>query len=207
MSEQTRRDVMTGAALAGAASLAPSQAGAQGAGPSMHNDMSYDEVRKLLNLEPNATCGYVRVTFVSKQRIAPGGLPAPFEGGRPTGSALYFMLTPEEPVKLHRIRNDQFYHYYLGDPIEVLMMLTDGTTQHHIVGPDIRAGHKVQLFIPGNTFHTARVIGSRRWFLGGSTEWPGVEPADVELGKVDELVAKYPSVAEQIRTWPLPAKG
>ncbi len=38
----------------------------------MHNDMSYDEVRKLLNLEPNATCGYVRVTFVSKQQIAPG---------------------------------------------------------------------------------------------------------------------------------------
>ena len=207
MSEQSRRDVIAGAALAGAASLTSSQASAQGAGASMHNDMSYDEVRKLLNLEPNATCGYVRVTFVSKHLIAPGGLPAPFESGRPAGSALYFMLTPEEPVKLHRIRNDQLYHYYLGDPLEILMMMTDGTTQHHIVGPDIRAGHKVQLFIPGNTFHTARVIGSRRWFLGGSTEWPGVEPADVELGKMDELAAKYPNVAEQIRTWPLPAKG
>ena len=159
----------------------------------MHQGMSYDDVRKLLNLEPNATCGYVRVTFMSPQRIAPGGLPAPFAAGRPMGSALYFMLTPDEPVKLHRIRNDQFYHYYLGDPIEVLMLMTDGSTQHHIVGPDLRAGHKVQLFIPGNTFHTARVAGSRRWFLGGSTEWPGVEPADVELGKMDELAAKYPS--------------
>lgn len=207
MSDYSRRDVMVGGALAGAASLTPMPAGAQGAGPSMHNDMSYDEVRKLLNLEPNATCGYVRVTFVSKQRIAAGGLPAPFADGRPTGSALYFMLTPDEPVKLHRIRNDQFYHYYLGDPIEVLMLLTDGSTQHHVVGPDIRAGHKVQLFIPGNTFHTARVVGSRRWFLGGSTEWPGVEPADVELGKADELAARYPGVAEQIRTYPLPAKG
>jgi predicted cupin superfamily sugar epimerase len=172
----------------------------------MTQGMTYDEVKKILNLEPNATCGYVRVTFVSRLRIAAGGLPAPFADGRPTGSALFFMLTPQEPVKLHRIKNDQFYHYYLGDPIEVLMMLTDGTTQHHIVGPDIRAGHKVQLFIPGNTFHTARVIGTRQWFLGGSTEWPGVEPADVELGKADELAAKYPSVAAQIRTWPLPSK-
>ena len=206
MSEQSRRDVIAGAALAGAASLTSSQASAQGAGSSMHNDMTYDEVRKLLNLEPNATCGYVRVTFVSKQRIAPGGLPAPFESGRPAGSALYFMLTPEEPVKLHRIRNDQFYHYYLGDPLEILMMMTDGTTQHHIVGPDIRAGHKVQLFIPGNTFHTARVIGSRRWFLGGSTEWPGVEPADVELGNADALAAQYPTVAAEIRSFPVPAK-
>ncbi len=180
-------------------------------GNAMHGDvtqdMTFDEVRTLLNLEPNATCGYVRITFESPLRIAPGGLPAPFADGRPTGTALYFMLTPDQPVKLHRIRNDQFYHYYLGDPIELLMMMTDGTTQHHIVGPDIRAGHKVQHFIPGNTFHTARVIGTRNWFLGGSTQWPGVEPADVELGKMEELMAKYPAVAEQIRTFPMPAKG
>jgi predicted cupin superfamily sugar epimerase len=205
MPNHSRRDVVAGAVLSGTASLTSTAAVAQGA--SMHQGMSYDDVRKLLNLEPNATCGYVRVTFVSPQRIAPGGLPAPFEAGRPMGSALYFMLTPDEPVKLHRIRNDQFYHYYLGDPIEVLMLMTDGSTQHHVVGPDLRAGQKVQLFIPGNTFHTARLAGSRRWFLGGSTEWPGVEPVDVELGKMDELAAKYPAVAEQIRTYPLPAKG
>ena len=204
-----RREILTGVAIAGAAALTPTTAGAQGSAmhQGMTQNMTYEDVKRLLNLEPNATCGYVRVTFMSKERIAPGGLPAPFQAGRPKGSALYFMLTPEEPVKLHRIRNDQLYHYYLGDPIEVLMMLTDGTTQHHVVGPDLRAGHTVQLFIPGNTFHTARVIGARKWFLGASTEWPGVEPEDVELGKADELVKKYPSVAEQIRTWPLPAKG
>jgi hypothetical protein len=91
---------------------------------------------------------------------------APFADGRPAGSALYFMLTPEEPVKLHRIRNDQLYHYYLGDPIEVLMLLESGFAERHIVGPDLRKGHRVQLYIPGNIFHTARVIGGRRWFLG-----------------------------------------
>jgi predicted cupin superfamily sugar epimerase len=204
-----RREFIAGAAFAGAASLTSTDVGAQG--NAMHHgmtqDMTYEDVKKLLNLEPNATCGYVRVTFMSEKRIAPGGLPAPFADGRPVGSALYFMLTPDEPVKLHRIRNDQFYHYYLGDPIEVLMLLTDGTTQQHIVGPDLRAGHKVQLFIPGNTFHTARVIGTGKWFLGGSTEWPGVEPADVELGKAEELAAKYPAVADKIRTWPVGVRG
>jgi predicted cupin superfamily sugar epimerase len=205
MIDHHRRGFIAGAALAGAAALTPTEASAQGT--AMHQGMSYDEVKTLLGLEPNATCGYVRLTFVSERRIAPGGLPAPFADGRPLGSALYFMLTPGEPVKLHRIRNDQFYHYYLGDPIELLMLMTDGTVQHHVVGPDLRVGQKVQLFIPGNTFHTARVAGSRNWFLGGSTEWPGVEPADVELGKMDELAARYPSVADEIRTYPLPAKG
>src|SRR5258705_7229311 len=161
--------------------------------------MPADELRTLLKLEPNATCGFVRLTYVSKQAIAADGLPAPFADGRPLGSALYFMVTPQAPVRLHRIRNDQLYHYYLGDPIEVLLLRGEG--EHVIVGPDLRAGHRVQLLIPGNTFHTARIIGARRWFLGASTEWPGVEKVDVEIGDVEALAAKYPDVADDLRSF------
>ena len=164
----------------------------------MINDMTFEDVRKLLDLSPNATCGYVRVTFVSKHKISPGGMQAPFADGRPAGSALYFMLTPEEPVKLHRIRNDQLYHYYLGDPLELVVMRTDGSSAKVTIGPDIAAGQHVQYFIPGDTFHTARVRG--RWFLGASTEWPGVIPADVELGDAAALAKRYPAVAQEILT-------
>ena len=86
------------------------------------------------------------------------------------------MVTPGAPVRLHRIRNDQLYHYYLGDPLEVFLLRADGSHQRVVVGPNIRAGERVQLLIPGNTFHTARLAGRRRWFLGASTEWPGVVP-------------------------------
>jgi uncharacterized protein len=162
-----RRGFMKHVAMVAAAMLGGRAAAAQtgaaigisGGPAAMTNDMTFEDVAKLLNLTPNATCGYVRVTFVSQHKIAPGGMQAPFADGRPAGSALYFMLTPEEPVKLHRIRNDQLYHYYIGDPIEVLMLLQDGSTERHIIGPDLRKGQQVQLFIPGGTFHTARVIG------------------------------------------------
>jgi hypothetical protein len=167
----------------------------------MINEMTAEEVRALLKLEPHATCGFVRVTFISEKWIAAGGLPPPFAEGRPTASALYFMVTPDAPVRLHRIRNDQLYHYYLGDAIEVLMLRADGTSERAIVGPDLRSGERVQLLIAGNTFHTARIVGGRRWFLGASTEWPGVEPADVEIGDVDALGAKYPDVANDLRAF------
>jgi predicted cupin superfamily sugar epimerase len=163
------------------------------------NELTADEIRTLLQLEPNATCGFVRVTFVSSQSIAAGGLPAPFAQSRPLGSALYFMVTPGAPVRLHRIRNDQLYHYYLGDPLEVFLLHAAGTAERIIVGPDLHGGQRVQLLIPGNTFHTARLIGRRRWFLGASTEWPGVVPADVEIGNLEELAGKYPSVAADLR--------
>ena len=165
----------------------------------MADELTADDVRSLLDLEPNATCGFVRITYVSPQSIAAGALPSTFGDGRPVGSALYFMVTPAAPVRLHRIRNDQLYHYYLGDPLEVFLLRNDGTSERVIVGPDLRGGERIQLFIPGNTFHTARVMGGRRWLLGASTEWPGVVPADVEIGDVDELAARYPQVAASLR--------
>ncbi len=134
-----RRNFLQQATLAGAATLAPSLANAGSSDPAsdaqlplinpaktMPETVTADEIRTLLKLEPNATCGFVRETYKSDLTIAPGGLPAPFADGRPLGSALYFMVTPEAPVKLHRIKNDQLYHYYLGDPIEVLLLRENG---------------------------------------------------------------------------------
>ncbi|HUB63275.1 MAG TPA: cupin domain-containing protein [Methylocella sp.] len=72
-------------------------------------------------------------------------------------------------MRLHRLRNDQLYHYYLGDPLEVILLHADGAGERIIVGPDLHGGQHVQLRIPGHTFHAARLIGQGRWFLGGST--------------------------------------
>ena len=208
-----RRSFLAQATLAGAATLAPGLAQAGAVEPEaqplvnpakpMPDNVTAEEIKAVLKLEPNQTCGFVRETYKSDMAIAPGGLPAPFQNGRPLGSALYFMVTPEAPVKLHRIKNDQLYHYYLGDPIEVLLLRENGDSELVVVGPNIVGGEILQLFIQGNTFHTARITGKRRWFLGGSTEWPGVVPSeDVELGNVEELAAKYPEASADIRDFP-----
>src|SRR6478672_10731669 len=92
-----RRRVLEAAALLGLAALTPARAAnaqtSRKATPAaktrmaaMSNDLSADEIRTLLQLEPNATCGFARVTFVSKQSIAAGGLPPPFAEERPLGS-------------------------------------------------------------------------------------------------------------------------
>jgi predicted cupin superfamily sugar epimerase len=211
-----RRCFLARATLAGAATLAPGLAQAGAVEPEsqplvnpakpMPDNVTADEIKTLLKLEPNKTCGFVRETYKSDLSIAPGGLPAPFADGRPLGTALYFMVTPEAPVKLHRIDNDQLYHYYLGDPIEVLLLRENGDSELVVVGPNVVGGEMVQLFIPGGTFHTARITGKKRWFLGGSTEWPGVvvRDRDVELGNAEQLAAKYPEAAADIRDFPEP---
>jgi len=64
----------------------------------MNSRLTADEILNLLELEPKATCGFVRLTFVSAQSVAAGVLPPPFAAARPVGSALYFMVTPGAAV-------------------------------------------------------------------------------------------------------------
>jgi len=83
-----RRNFLKRATFVGAAVVAPGLAAKAQRLPKnpvtqVPNELTADEVRTLLKLEPHATCGFVRVTFMSKERIAPGGLPAPFADGRP----------------------------------------------------------------------------------------------------------------------------
>jgi predicted cupin superfamily sugar epimerase len=163
------------------------------------HELSARDLIDRLHLEPHPTCGFVAETYRAAARIAAGGLDAPFADGRPIGSALYFLVTPERGVHLHRILNDQLYHRYLGDPLEVLALYPDGSHSVEILGGDVDGGQKLQLFLPGGTFHTARLLGAGSWFLGASTEWPGVEPPDVEVGDPDQLVGDFPAAADLIR--------
>jgi uncharacterized protein len=97
-------------------------------------------------------------------------------------TALYFLVAPDAQIVMHRIRSDQLYHHYLGDPLEVLMLYPDGTGAVTTVGSDLAAGERPQLFVPGYTFHTSRLRSGTGYALLASTEWPGVEPPDVEHG-------------------------
>jgi predicted cupin superfamily sugar epimerase len=135
----------------------------------MPEKLTADEICTLLALTPNATCGSVMQTY--RNRLSTSSLPPPFDETRPVGSALYFLVTPTAPVRLHRIRNDQLYHYYLGDPLELFLLHSESTAERVIIGADLRAGEHVQFLIPGGTLHTARLV------RGGSL-------AGAQLGRV-----------------------
>ena len=161
-----------------------------------------EEVKALLGLEPHPTCGFVAETYRSPLKIPSEALPEAYETDRPYGSALYFLVSPEAQIVMHRIRSDQLYHHYIGDPLEVLMLYPDGTGDVATVGTDLTGGERPQLFVPGGTFHTSRLASvDSGYALLASTEWPGVEPPDVEHGNVEELVAAFPEMDAQIRAF------
>jgi predicted cupin superfamily sugar epimerase len=77
------------------------------------------------------------------------------------------------------------------------MLLPDGTGAVATVGSDLASGMRPMLFIPANTFHTSRMPNGG-FALLGSTEWPGVEPPDVENGDREKLLSAFPKMRKEI---------
>jgi len=161
-------------------------------------------IQELLGLQPHSTCGVTRETFISSIELPPGVLPPGFQTPRRLGGVLYFMISAAEVVKLHRIRSDQMYHHYLGEPVEVLLVSESGAASQRVIGPDLAAGMRPQLLIPGGTFHTARLrpgssSSGEGWALLGTSVWLRAEPEDVEMADTVALVARYPGLAPALR--------
>ena len=114
------------------------------------------------------------------------------------GGFLYFLVTDRASIRLHCIRSDQMYHHYFGDPLEVLLLYPDGSSEVRIVGFDLMAGMRPQLLVPGGTFHAARIHPGSNYALLGTSVWLRAEPSDVEMGNVELLASKYPTAKEQI---------
>ena len=168
----------------------------------MSEQLKAERIIALLGLKPHPTCGFVAETYRSQARIPDEALPTAYAGSRPLASVLYFMVTVDAQIRLHRIRSDQMYHHYLGDPLEVLLLYPNGTGEITIIGPDLVAGMRPQLLIPGGTFHTSRLqtlISAPTGFASlGTTEWPGFESADLELADPRKLITAYPALRREI---------
>lgn len=156
------------------------------------------EIIKLLDLHPHPTCGFTNEIYRSALTVPKADIPADYDGPRTLGGFLYFLVTNEARIRLHRIRSDQMYHHYFGDPLEVLLLYPDGRSEVRIVGPDLAAGMRPQLLVPANTFHAGRIRAGGAFALLGTSVWLRAEPSDVEMGKADALAAAYPAVKAEI---------
>jgi predicted cupin superfamily sugar epimerase len=120
-------------------------------------------------------------------------------GSRAIATAIYYLLTPESPSRLHRLRGDEIYHFYLGDPVELLLLFPDGTTGRTMLGPDLARGMRPQIVVPRGVWQGSCLASGGRYALLGTTMIPGFDPADFERGDGDLLVTTYPIEKERIR--------
>ena len=163
--------------------------------------LSPAEIMKSLDLRPHPTCGFTNEIYRSPLQIPAADLPAGYAGSRTLGGFLYFLVTEQARIRLHRIRSDQMYHHYLGDPLEVLLLYPDGKSEVRVIGPDLAAGMRPQLLVPGGTFHAGHVRPGGKYALLGTSVWLRAEPSDVEMGDAEKLSGAYPAAKAEIESF------
>lgn len=156
--------------------------------------MTADEIKTLLHLQPHPVeGGWYRRTYTSAVSVAL------LSGVRPYGTAIYYLLDEGTFSEMHMLASDEIFHFYLGDPVEMLQLRPDGGSAVLTLGPDLAAGQHVQLVVPAGVWQGTRLIGDGKVALLGCTVTPGFDFADYRSGKREELAAGWPQEAALIR--------
>ena len=137
--------------------------------------------------------GFFRQTWVSRARLA---------NGRAAGSAIWFLLTPDNFSALHRLQAEELWHFYAGDPVEhVQLTATDGAGRVTVLAAELAAQQRPQLVVPGGRWQGARLAAGARprgWALLGCTLTPAWTESEFELGSRAALLREFPGAAEWI---------
>lgn len=156
--------------------------------------MTAEEIKKLLALEPHPReGGSFRQTYVSAQRCA-----AP-QGERSAGTAIYYLLETGTFSEMHVLDSDEIFHFYYGDPVEMLQLFPEGESKVVRMGSDLAAGEQVQVVVPAGVWQGTRLMGEGTVALLGCTVTPGFDYADYGSAPYEKLAARWPKEKERIR--------
>src|SRR5271167_2624854 len=161
--------------------------------------MTAEEIKLLLQLEAHpCEGGYFRQTWKSDEEIPLTALPSRYSGARAAGTAIYYLLEPSTFSEMHRLISDEVFHFYYGDPVEMLQLWPDGSSRVVRLGGDLASGVLPQLVVPKGVWQGSRLVPGGSVALIGCTVSPGFDYADYETGSRADLVREYPAAAELI---------
>lgn len=159
----------------------------------MNSNISVQDIIEKLHLEPlPVEGGMFRSTYHSKEKI----------DGKDMSNAIYYLLHGDAFSHLHRLPHDEIYHFYMGDPLELLELCPDGKANRRILGLDVNAGQEPQIVMHAGCYQGSRSLpnGSYGFTLVGTTSSPGYTDEGYEhLTDVEWALRTYPEQAELIR--------
>ncbi|MEM8961985.1 MAG: cupin domain-containing protein [Acidobacteriota bacterium] len=160
--------------------------------------LSAERVVELLGLQPHPLeGGFFRETWRSSDEVEVERL----NGRYVAGTAIYYLLTPDTFSEMHRLPIDEVFHFYLGDPVEMLWLSDSGGSRVLTLGTDLATGQLPQITVPADTWQGSRLAeGHRRhgYALLGTTVSPSFEVRDYERGARAMLTEGWPDQTPRI---------
>ncbi|MGH9606492.1 MAG: cupin domain-containing protein [Terracidiphilus sp.] len=153
-----------------------------------------EEIRSLLRLEPHRMeGGWFRRTYTSAGQVE---LPC---GVRAQSTAIYYLLEAGGFSQMHVLASDEIFHFYLGDPVEMLQLYPGGGSAVVTLGSDLQKGQQAQAVVPAGVWQGTQLVRDGKVALLGCTVTPGFDFADYRNASYKELAEQWPAEAERIR--------
>lgn len=159
-----------------------------------------DDVIKILDLKPlPEEGGYFRETYRSAKVNAPASVfGINSNDPRVISTAIYYLVRPESFSALHRIKSDEVFHFYAGDPVEMIQIDEDGNLAEFTIGSDIFNGETPQVVVRRGVWQGLKLKEGGSWALMGTTVSPGFEFEDFEVGDRAQLIKTFPQLSHDI---------
>lgn len=145
-----------------------------------------------LQLRPHPEGGYFRETYRCEESIAQAHLPGRFTGDRSFSTAIYFLLKGTDFSALHRIRQDEVWHFYDGSTLTVDVIDSAGNHAALRLGKEIRVGEQPQAVVKAGCLFGASLSDPNSYVLVGCTVAPGFDFDDFTMPTREELCTQYP---------------
>lgn len=163
--------------------------------------MTAQDIIKKFNLSPlPEEGGFFRVTYRASGTIPANALPN-LGGDRQYSSCIYYLITPEQFSGLHAVKSAEIFHFYAGDPVQMVQIDTTGEVHKCILGSNLAMDQSPQVVVEPNIWQGTKLLSGGSWALLGCTVSPGFEFEDFINGTFDELSERFPQHKELIREY------
>lgn len=161
--------------------------------------LTAERIIKELNLKPlPVEGGYYTETYRADENLPTDLLPNKYSTPKAICSAIFYLLTPDTKSNIHRLPTDEIFHFYLGDPVQMINLYPDGTVKKPILGQNLFSGHRLQYVVPKYIWQGSYLLEGGRFALMGTTMAPGFDFADYEPGEKKELFKLFPDQSDII---------
>lgn len=150
------------------------------------------ELIETFSLLPHPEGGYYKETY-----RAFGKTNTP-NGERNHSTAIYYLLPQGARSKLHRIKSDELWHFYLGGPLQIVELSAQGKLTITNLGSNIKADEHLQHTVKAGQYFGALPKPNSPYAFVGCTVSPGFDFADFEIPTRQTLLSHFPSATPWI---------
>lgn len=142
--------------------------------------------------------GYYKETYRSSLEVELNSINEEWSGTRNLATGIYFLLERNNFSAFHRIKSDELWHFYGGDPITIHLINSKGEYFAQDVGSNLDKGEVLQYLVPANTWFASEVKDNRDYALVGCTVSFGFDFRDFEMADLS-LLAEFPEHEKVLR--------